>query len=608
MLASGFRSSLLNQIREKKMFDLLIKNGTIVDGTGAEPFQADVAVTDGKIVEIGQITSAARREIDATGLHVLPGFVDIHTHYDGQASWDANFTPSIYHGVTTVVMGNCGVGFAPIRPGDQARLIDLMEGVEEIPGSVLSEGIEWDWETFTDYCEALDRKPHSLDFMALVPHDCLRLYVMGDRAERGEPANDQDIAQMQQLLHQALSDGACGLAVGSTETHRTSAGHMTPSFEVSANELNALASTLADLPYRVIQAVSDFASPRGAPEAEKTRFDREYAKLEDMASTANRPLSVTWMDRVNAPQQRAWLGDAAIASAAKGVTIRLQCAPRGIGVLNGLDTTLNLLLAFPSYRTVAHLPPAERAAKMREPDLRAKILTEAAVKLSVPGSSVPPLADFVVQNFAQIAFGMFPYREVNGNVDFEPEPALSLGMQAKAKGISAREVLYDYLAEGNGSNMIYFPIFNYLKGNLDTVREMLLHPNALYSLGDAGAHVGTICDGSSPTTMLAHWAVQRTRGEKLPLPFVVNLLTERNASHMGLTDRGVVAVGKKADINLVDLERLALLMPEVVRDLPSGGRRVIQKSSGYVATFVAGEAVIEQGEITAARPGRWVRR
>ena len=588
------------------MLDTLIRGGTVVDGTGAEAFRADVGIRDGKIVAVGHIDEAATRTIDASGLHVLPGFVDIHTHYDGQASWDETFAPSIYHGVTTVVMGNCGVGFAPVRPGDRDVLIDLMEGVEEIPGSALTEGMKWNWETFTDYGRALDAQPHSLDFMTLVPHDTLRLYVMGERAARGEPATPADIAQMQDLLRQALRDGAAGLAMGSTETHRTAQGRMTPSFEVNPAELNALASVLQDLPYRVIQGISDFASPRGSVDEEKARFDREYAKLEDMARIAGRPLSVTWMDRVIAPRQAGWLGEASLASAAKGITIRLQASPRGIGVLNGLDTTLNLLAAFPGYQAIARLPAAERARKLREPEVRARILAEAPVSLSVPGSSVPPLADYVVAHFEQIAFTLFPLLPgEGGSMDYEPLPALSFGAQAKVRGVPARELMYDHLAGGDGTNLVYFPIHNYLKGSLDTVRDMLLHPHVLCSLGDAGAHVGTICDASYSTTMLAHWGLQRTRGPKLPLPLVVQMLTQRNAQHMGLQDRGVIAPGMKADINLVDFARLALPLPEIVRDLPQGGRRMVQKSEGYVATLVSGQVVIDNGHITQARPGRW---
>lgn len=588
------------------MLDTLIKGGTVVDGAGNEPVLADVGIRDGKIVVVGATDQLAKRTIDARGLHILPGFIDIHTHYDGQASWDETFAPSIYHGVTTLVMGNCGVGFAPVRPGDRDVLIDLMEGVEEIPGTALSEGMKWNWETFSDYGKALDAQPHSLDFMTLVPHDTLRLYVMGERAAKGEPANAEDILQMQTLLKQALLEGACGLGIGSTETHRTSHGQMTPSFEVSPDELNSLASVLKDLPYRVIQGVSDFASPRGTPAEEKARFDREYAKLEDMARVANRPIAITWMDRVNAPQQSKWLGDAALASAEKGIDVRLQASPRGIGVLNGLDTTLNLLDAYPSYRAIAHLPVAERAAALRNPELREKILSESPVNLSVAGSSVPPLVDYVIKNFEQVAFMLFPLLpDANGSMDYEPVPTSSFGAQAKARNMSARELMYDHLAGGDGTNLVYFPIFNYLTGSLDRVRDMLVHPKALFSLGDAGAHVGTICDASASTTLLAHWGLQRTRGAKIPLPQVVHMLTQRNALHMGLTDRGVIAAGMKADVNIVDTNRLSLPLPEIVRDLPMGGRRMIQKSMGYVATLVSGEAVIENGNITQARPGRW---
>lgn len=588
------------------MLDTLIKGGTVIDGTGQAAIYADVGIRDGKIVLVGSTNEPAKRTIDASGLHVMPGFVDIHTHYDGQASWDETFAPSIYHGVTTLVMGNCGVGFAPVRPQDHDVLIDLMEGVEEIPESALMEGLTWNWETFTEYGKALDAMPHSLDFMTLVPHDTLRLYVMGERAAKGESATPEDLKQMQDLLRTALLEGACGLAMGSTETHRTAKGQMTPSFEVSPDELNGLASVLRDLPYRVIQGISDFASPRGTSEQEKERFDREYKKLEDMARIAGRPISITWMDRVIAPQQSTWLGEAALASEKKGITVKLQASPRGIGVMNGLDTTLNLLAAFPSYQAIAHLPVKERAEKLREPATRAKILSEAPVQLSVEGSSIPPLADYVIAHFEQIAFTLFPLAEgTSGSMDYEPLPETSFGAQAKATGKSARELMYDHLAGGDGNNLVYFPIHNYMRGNLDKVREMLMHPHVLVSLGDAGAHVGTVCDASISTTMLAHWGVQRTRGDKMPLPTVVQMLTQRNARHMGLTDRGTIEVGMKADLNLVDLAKLALPMPEIVRDLPMGGRRMIQKSRGYIATLVSGETVIENGQITEARPGRW---
>lgn len=589
------------------MHDLLIKGATVVDGTGAEPFTADVAVKDGRIAEVGKLSGPAGRTIDAQGAHLLPGFVDIHTHYDGQATWDETFAPSIYHGVTTLVMGNCGVGFAPVRPGDQARLIDLMEGVEEIPESALMEGMRWGWESFTEYSRFLDRMPHSLDFMTLVPHDALRMYVMGDRAHAGEQASDADLARMQALLREALADGACGLGMGSTETHRTAKGRMTPTYQVSGRELNTLAAAFHGLPYRVLQTIDDFSATRGAPQEEKARFDREYAKIEEMARVAGRPVSISWMDRVFAPLQSDWLGHAALESAQRGVDVRLQCGPRGIGTLFGLDTTLNLLLAFPSYSAIAHLPAAERARRMRDPELRARVLAEQPVKLSVEGSYLPPILDFIVENIAELSVDMFPCLPGAGGIDYEPPRSSSIGAKAQALGVSPWTLMYDFLAEGDGGNLIYYPVYNYTTGDLSKVHDMLKHPKALYALGDGGAHVGTVCDASSTTTMLAHWALQRTRGPRIPLTQVVEMLSRRNAHHMGLTDRGVIAAGMKADLNLVDLARLSLPMPRVVRDLPGGGRRLIQKAEGYLATFVSGQAVTENGEITAARPGRWAR-
>lgn len=587
------------------MHDLLIKGATVVDGTGAEPFTADVAVKDGRIAEIGKLSGHAAKTINAEGAHLMPGFVDIHTHYDGQATWDEHFAPSIYHGVTTLVMGNCGVGFAPVRPGDQARLIDLMEGVEEIPESALMEGMRWGWESFTEYGRFLDAMPHSLDFMTLVPHDALRMYVMGDRAIAGEQATDADLDRMKSLLRTALVEGACGLGMGSTETHRTAKGRMTPTFQVSSRELNTLATAFHGLPYRVLQTIDDFSATRGDPREEKSRFDREYAKIEEMARVAGRPVSISWMDRMFAPQQSGWLGDAALESAKRGIDVRLQCAPRGIGTLFGLDTTMNLLLAYPSYGAIAHLPAAERAQRLRDPELRARVLSEQPVLLAVEGSPLPPVVDFVVKNFDEYSMDMFPCLPGPGGIDYEPPRSSSIGALAKARGVSPLAVMYDFLAEGDGGNLVYYPAYNYTTGDLSKVYDMLNHPKALYSLADGGAHVGTICDASSTTTMLAHWAMQRTRGPRIPLPQVVEMLTRRNAHHMGLTDRGVIAAGMKADLNLVDLERLSLPMPRIVRDLPAGGRRLIQKAEGYLATFVSGQAVTENGEITAARPGRW---
>ena len=589
------------------MIDLLIRAGTVVDGTGADPYEADVGIAHGRIVEIGRVTRRAHRTLDAAGAWVTPGFVDVHTHYDGQASWDETFTPSIFHGVTTLVMGNCGVGFAPVRDGDQDRLIALMEGVEEIPGAALHEGIHWNWRSFASYMEALDAIPHALDFMTLVPHDCLRLYVMGERAVRGEPAQAADRTAMAKLLREALAAGAAGLSTGRTDNHRTRDGAPTPAGEADAAELLALADVFRGLPYRVLHAVSDFDCMRGDAAGQRARFDAEYSLLESMARLAARPLALTWLERVNAPQQWRWLAERASESVARGVDIRLQAASRGIGLLNGLDTSFNALVAFPSYREIASLPVAERAARLREPATRARILSEPRLTLAGEGSAVPPIVDEILARLDEVSMLMFPFPTHDGAVpDYEPDPRTSFGAQARARGLSPLASLYDWMAEGDGTNLVYFPIFNYLGGSLDTVHAMLTHPLALASLGDAGAHVGTICDASMPTTLLAHWTRERT-GARLPLPFAVEMLSARNARHMGLDDRGTVAVGQRADLNVIDPATLALEPPRLVRDLPAGGRRFVQGARGYLATLVAGEPVVEGGRLTGARPGRLVR-
>jgi N-acyl-D-aspartate/D-glutamate deacylase len=588
------------------MIDLLIRGGTVVDGTGTEPCTADVGIDDGRIVAVGRVERAARRVIDADGALVTPGFVDIHTHYDGQASWDETFSPSVFHGVTTLVMGNCGVGFAPVRNGDQQRLISLMEGVEEIPGAALAEGIHWNWTHFRGFMEALDAIPHTLDFMTLVPHDCLRLYVMGDRAARGEPSLAADRDAMQRLLREALVAGAAGLSTGRTDNHRTREGQPTPASEADATELQALAEAFRGLPYRVLHAVSDFDCMNGDPAGQRERFEREYALLESVARVAGRPLALTWLERINAPQQWQWLAERALDSDARGVEIRLQAASRGIGLLNGLDTSFNALIAFPSYQAIAHLPLPERAARMRDPALRARILTEPRVRLAGDGSSVPPLADELLANIAQVSMLMFPFGGDGGAPDYEPDPRTSFGAQALARGEPPLALIYDWLAAGEGGNLIYFPIFNYLRGSLDTVHSMLTHPLALAALGDAGAHVGTVCDASMTTTLLAHWTRDR-RGARLPLAGAVEMLTRRNARHMGLVDRGTILPGLRADLNVIDPQALALEPPQLVRDLPAGGRRFVQGARGYRATLVAGVPVTEDGRLTGARPGRLVR-
>ncbi|MEZ5738870.1 MAG: amidohydrolase family protein [Burkholderiaceae bacterium] len=589
------------------MLDTLIKGGTVVDGTGKPAFTADIGIRDGRIEHVGKGSVQARETIAADGATVTPGFVDIHTHYDGQASWDQTFSPSLLHGVTTVVMGNCGVGFAPVHDHDHERLIELMQGVEEIPGAALEEGIQWGWNSFEQYIDALDAKPHSLDFMTLVPHDSLRLFVMGDRAANREAATEADCEAMQGLLAAALRKGAIGFSTGRSDNHRTARGEETPSGEADARELNTLAAALraCRTGYYTRSATTTACVPEDGDE--RMRFDREYDLLAGMARAGGRPLALTWLERINAPQQHRWLADRADASFAEGLDIRLQTACRPVGIMNGLDTSFNVLKSYPGYREIGHLPVAERLKYLRDPGFKARLLAEKPVKLAQVGSAVPPLVDQVVADLANTAAVMFPLTTgTDLTPNYEPDPSTSFAAQANARGVSALEVIYDYLADGDGGNLIYFPIFNYLRGSMDTLHEMLSHPRALFSLGDAGAHVGTICDASFQTTMLSHWVRDRARGARFSIEQAVEMMSARNARHLGLTDRGLIAPGMRADLNIIDAARVAPLNPHIVRDLPAGGRRVVQGARGMLATLVAGQVICANGEVTGARPGRWL--
>ena len=577
------------------MFDLLIKAATVVDGQGGDPVTADVGVRDGRIAEVGRLGGAAHETVQAEGAWLVPGFIDIHTHYDGQAHWDETFSPSIHHGVTTVVMGNCGVGFAPLRAGEQHRLISLMEGVEDLPGVALAEGIPFDWETFPQYLDALAARPHSLDFACLVPHDPLRMYVMGERARARERATPDDIAAMRGLLREALQAGAIGFSTGRSDNHRTAQGHETPASEADADELTGLAGAFAGLGHGVVQVVSDFDLMRSPG-----RFDPEFDLIEQLARAAGRPLSMTWLQRDPGGDQYQAIARRVEAAVAGGLPLYLQTAARGIGVINGLDASFHPFMGFPGYIELAHLPLAERAAALRAPERRARILAEKSGRLAGDGSSVPPLVDVLLARIDLIAARMFPLTDTP---DYEPPLSASLLARARAQGISPLAALYDHFSEGDGSNLVYFPIFNYNQGNLLCVGEMLRHPRALLGLSDAGAHVGTICDASFSTFMLTHWVA---RGH-LSLAGAVHMLTGRNADYLGLSDRGRIMPGLRADLNLIDPARLALSRPQLVRDLPAGGRRFLQMAQGYRASWVAGQRVQHDGVVTAARPGRLVR-
>lgn len=580
-------------------FDLKITGGIVVDGTGAPKVRANVGVKDGRIVEVGACDGPATETFDAEGCIVTPGFTDIHTHYDGQVSWDADMAPSSLHGVTTAVIGSCGVGFAPVRKADRERLVALMEGVEDIPGSALSEGIRWDWESFEDYMDAIDRVPRALDVVAQVTHDALRVYVMGDRAFAGSAATPEDLATMKGLVRSALLAGAGGFSTGRSDNHRSRTGEDTPAAEASAEELSALASAFEGIPHGVLQAVSDFDMERG-----RERFDAEFDVLAKMArASGGHRMSISLMERDLDNTQWRRILEKVEAENRAGVPMRVQVGARGIGVLLGLEATFHPFIGFPSYKAISQLPLAERVAKMKDPAFKARILTEKSEKIAGDGSSVPPMADRFLANIDFIAMRMFRLGE---KPNYEPPKEDSIFAESMRTGKPVLELIFDALLENDGKELLYFPVFNYAGFNLDAVGEMLAHPLALPGLSDGGAHVGTVCDASFPTYMLMHWARDRKRGN-FSLEHVVKMLTHDTSRFIGLHDRGTIAVGQRADLNVIDYDNLALLRPRLVADLPAGGKRLLQDARGYRATFVLGQKTLEDGVLTGKRPGRLAR-
>jgi len=580
------------------MFDIKIIGGTVVDGTGAPAQLANVGITGGRIVEIGACDGEAARTIDATGAIVTPGWTDIHTHYDGQVSWDEELAPSCYHGVTTAVMGSCGVGFAPVRTADRTRIIELMEGVEDIPGTALAEGINWRWETFPEYLDALDAMPHAIDFACMATHDPIRVFVMGDRALADQDATDDDIEQMRGVLREALQAGAVGFSTGRTDNHRDVRGDHTPAAEASERELTGLASVLEDVDHGVLQAVSDFDMVE-SPDL----FDGEFDLLQRMAEAApNHGMSISLMQRIRSPNQWKQILGRVEGCAAAGIDMRVQVGARGIGVLLGLNATFHPFIGFPSYLEIADQSLEARVEKMRDPAFKAQLLTEKSQPVSGDGSAIPPLVDILLAQIDMVA--MRTYR-LPDPVDYEPTDADSLATEARTKGEPVLSVMYDALLEEDGLALLYFPIYNYLEGNLNIVHKMLKHPQALPGLSDGGAHVGTICDASMPTYMLTHWA--RDRQERLTLEQVVKMMSHDTSRFLGMTDRGTIEVGAKADVNVIDLEGLTLRKPRLVQDLPAGGKRLLQDAEGYRATLVSGVVVLENDQLTGARPGRLVR-
>ena len=569
------------------MFDLVIRNGTVIDGSGAPRCVADVAVPDGKIVAVGQALGTGRREIDAGGLLVTPGFVDIHTHYDGQATWDPFLTPSCWHGVTTAVMGNCGVGFAPMKSERREFLIELMEGVEDIPGAVLAEGVDWGWESFPEYLDALAAKPRGMDLGAQLPHAALRYYVMGERGAAREAANADDLQRMAELTEQALSAGALGFTTSRTLLHKTARGEYVPNFGAAAQELNAIAAGVKRAGCGVLQLLSDFQDT-----------ETEFRMLCDWVSASgDRPLSFTLVQRLEVPEQWRRLLELVEEAQRSGLRVQGQVAPRAIGLVLGLQATLHPFMTKPSYLAIADLPLAERVRRMRDPELRARILAEPFDAL--PGRIPAFIVDVLARLERVFALGDPP--------EYEPPPEASVAGRAAHLRCDPMALMYDLLLERDGRELLFAPAANYVECNYDAALAMLRHPYTVVGLGDGGAHCGSICDGSYPTYLLTHWSRDRTRGARLPLEFVVRRYTRAPAELIGLCDRGLIAPGLKADINLIDHANLYLSPPSIVHDLPAGGRRLMQTAKGYVATIVSGEVVIDRDEHTGALPGALLR-
>jgi len=586
------------------MYDLKIINGQVFDGNGGEAVTTNIAVSDGVIVEVGECAGDATRTVDAVGAIVTPGFVDVHTHYDGQISWDEELKPSVNHGVTTAVLGNCGVGFAPCRAGDRDALIKLMEGVEDIPGTALHEGIQWEWETFPEYMDAIDKRPHTIDFAVLVPHDPVRVYAMGDRAVFDEAANEEDIAAMKGIVREAMEAGAIGFSTGRSDVHKSADGDWTPASEAGKDELVGIASAFQGLNYGVLQAVNDFDMVR--PE---DNFEKEFEVMEAyFRASGGRPASMSLMQRDFAPDDWQKIIQRSEALNADGLDISFQVAPRAIGVFTGLNCTFHPMMAFPSYIAIRDKPLAERVAIMRDPEFKKQLLSESIVQLAGPGSFIPPLVDMMIAQFPELAEKHFKLDD-DGTVDYEQSNDTSIAGKARRDGVSVWEKAYDILLEDDGNALIYFPVYNYTEMNYDNVYTMLQHPKALPGLSDGGAHVGTICDASFPTYLLSYWTRDRPNKGRpgIELSRALQMLSADGADYLGLNDRGRLAVGMKADINIIDYEALSLGVPKMVQDLPAGGQRLLQPVTGYRATFVSGEQVIENDEVLDARPGRLVR-
>jgi N-acyl-D-aspartate/D-glutamate deacylase len=571
------------------MHDLIIRGGTVVDGTGSPARTADVAIDGGRISEVGTLTGErAAREIDADGLLVTPGVVDVHTHYDGQATWDDVLAPSAWHGVTTLVMGNCGVGFAPARADRHEWLIGLMEGVEDIPGTALSEGIQWEWETFPEYLDALGRRQWTLDVGAQIAHGAVRAYVMGERGARNEPATADDIDEMRDIVREAISAGALGFSTSRTIAHRAIDGEPVPGTFAAEDELFGIGGALADCGRGVFEL-----APAGSAGEDVVTPSKEVDWMARLSAKTGRPVTFALLQVDAAPELWRELMEVSLAAADEGAQLWPQVAGRPTGLLSGHFTSYSLFDEIPAYCALKAraLTAPDLVAALRDPAMRDAILGW------VPDAA---MAERMAQAYEKtFVLGSPP--------DYEPGPERSLAALAAASGCSPLEVAYDAMLDDDGRGVLYVPILNYSNGDLDAAREMLLHPRAALGLGDGGAHCGVICDASMPTFMLTHWTRDRRRGERLPLEWVVRKQTHDTARLFGLTDRGTLTPGALGDVNVIDYHRLQLGTPVVAHDLPAGGSRLLQSATGYVATLKRGVTTFEDGTDTGARPGRLVR-
>jgi len=568
------------------MHDIVIRGGTIVDGTGKASFTGDVAIAGGRIAAVGGKQGPARRDIDADGLLVTPGWVDVHTHYDGQAMWDPLLAPSCWHGVTTVMFGNCGVGFAPVKKEHRGALMDLMEGVEEIPNPVLAAGLTWEWESFPEFMDALERRERAIDIAAQAAHLPLRVYVMGDRAVRREPATPDDIAEMRRLTIEALRSGAFGFTTSRTDSHKTPDGELVASRDADADELIGIGSALGAVGAGAFGMNSDFDDE-----------DYELAWMTKLARQTGRPVWFLLTDRYEDPQRWRRLLRATHAARAEGLSFTAQIAGRPIGVMMGIGTALNPFTVRPTYKALESLPIEEQRRRLRDPEMRRKILAEA-----------PSEADVAkLAQFRQAVTKKWDRFYTMGNPpDYEPAPEQSVAAIAARSGRPPDEVAYDYITGAEGQ-YLYFPVVNYVAGDHAPIFEMLNDPACLLGLSDGGAHCTSIVDAGVPTFMLMHWGRDRSRGPRLPLEHLVKRQTSETADFFGLADRGRLEPGLRADVNLIDFAGLQVQKPELVHDMPAGGRRFVQRVTGYEATLVAGQSIFERGEHTGAMPGRLVR-